>query len=155
MSQNAPNTERLCCVIVPSYRGLPRLNCLAILRASAIFHHTPTAGRPAQAFGYLQAWHPGLSSEATQLWLQRACQVFCNASRKAVVSRSNSATMFWSLRFSAKRNARRLIVRLSDLRSLRSCEYDFTFADPNTRIELIAAPLFLIMNTKLKACTKV
>jgi hypothetical protein len=67
-------------------------------------------------------------------------QVLCNASRNAVVSRSNSATMFCSLRFSARRNASRLIVRPSDLPSLCSCERDFTFA----HIELIAAPLFLL-----------
>jgi hypothetical protein len=70
-------------------------------------------------------------------------QAFCNASRKAIVSRCNSATVLCSLRFSAWRNARRLIGRQPYLPRLCSCKRDSTFPVFNTHIVLIRAPLYV------------
>jgi hypothetical protein len=78
-----------------------------------------------------------LTSAATGLG-----QVFCNVSRKAIVSRCNWATVFCSLRFSAWRNASRLIGRQPDLPRL-SCKLDSTFAVFNTLIMLMAVPLYV------------
>jgi hypothetical protein len=78
---------------------------------------------------------------------RRRNQLLCSASRRAVVSRSNWATIFCSLRFSVWRNANRLIGRQLDLPWFCSGKLESTFAVFNRHIMLIAAPLLFCYAT--------
>ena len=65
-------------------------------------------------------------------------QLFRNASRKAIVSRCNWAIVFCSLRFSAWRNASRLVGRQPALAWLSSSKPDSAFTVLKTHIVLIS-----------------